>query len=291
MVSGTFEHKSFKRSYREDYIRDLEVPGMAYHIFYTFKLLCLNYKIFLPLLFVMVVLAIFLIGVADNFLNGQTVVFGSLVFLMIWLTTIFAIRHRLAGNKINFRDVLYNSMSPLLSTFVVLVVMAIQCIPIMIVVIGYSSAVETHFLDTPFYAFLFFTFAILFGLLSLYLVSGTLMAFVAVSAPGLYPIEALKTTNELMRGRKIRFILRIVLLLILITVMWIIVMFPIANLGTFMSQYEWAAKIPLVKVCGVIMSCFLAMYTACYFYVYYRWMLRFDTKKEENGERKSRKKN
>ena len=230
MANGAFKHKSFKRSYREDYVRDLEVPGMAYHVFYPFKLIFLNYKIFLPLLFVMVVVAIFLVGVADNFLNGQTVVFGSLVFLMIWLSTIFVIRHKFAGNKINFRDALFNSMSPLLSTFVVLVVAAIQCIPIMIVVIAYSSAVETHFLGTPFYAFLFFTFAALLVLLSLYLISGTLMALVAVSAPGLYPMEALKATNELMRGRKIKFILRIVLLLVLVTIMWVVVMFPIAKL-------------------------------------------------------------
>lgn len=270
---------SFKLYQRREFVRDLEVPGMAYHILYPFKLIFSNYKIFLPILFVMVAVAIFLVGVADNFLNGQTVVFGSLVFLMIWLITIFVIRHKLAGNKINFRDALYNSMSPLLSTFVVLVVAAIQCIPIMILVVAYSSAVETHFLDTPFYAFLFFTFAALLVLLSLYLLSGTLMALVAVSAPGLYPMEALKTTNELMRGRKIKFILRIILVLILITIMWVVVMFPIAKLGALMGQYEWAAKIPLVKVCGITMACFLGMYVSCYFYVYYRWMLKFEKQK------------
>ena len=32
-------HKSFKRSYREDYQRDLEVPGIMYHIFATFKII------------------------------------------------------------------------------------------------------------------------------------------------------------------------------------------------------------------------------------------------------------
>ena len=108
MASGASKHRSFKRSYREDYIRELEVPGMGYHIFYTFKLIFENYKIFLPLLFIMTVAAICLTGLASEFLNGQTVIFGSLVFLIIWLISIFVIRHKMAGNKVGIRDALYN---------------------------------------------------------------------------------------------------------------------------------------------------------------------------------------
>ena len=32
-------HKSFKRSFREDYHRDLDVPGMMYHIMATIMIL------------------------------------------------------------------------------------------------------------------------------------------------------------------------------------------------------------------------------------------------------------
>ena len=245
-----------------------------------------NWKIFLPLLFVMAVVAVLLIGLADEFLNGQTIIFGSLIFLIIWLATIFVLRQKMAGHKIGLRDTLYNAMTPLLSTFVVLFVIAIQCIPIMILVIAYSSAVETHFLDTPFYALVFLVFAGLLILLSCYLLSGTIMALVAVSAPGMYPMEALKITNELMQGRRIRFILRIILVAILVIIMWIVVMYPVSMLG----QLEWLRQIPIVKSCGIIMAGFLAIYVTVYFYTYYRWMLKFDTK-EEDGKKRSRKKN
>jgi len=105
---------------------------------------------------------------------------------------------------------------------------------------------------------------------------------VAVSAPGLYPLEALKTANELMRGRRIKFILRIILITLLVIVLWVVVMFPIASLGSDFSSF--------IKVCGTTLACFLAIYISVYFYVYYRWMLNFDTK-EENGKKRSRKKN
>ena len=47
-------HKSFRRSYREDYKRDLEVPGIMHHVFATFKIIFKNWKLFLPLLVISV---------------------------------------------------------------------------------------------------------------------------------------------------------------------------------------------------------------------------------------------
>lgn len=334
MASGVFKHKSFKRSYREDYVRDLEVPGIMYHILNSFRLIFKNWKIFLPFLVIMVILMIGFVGLMSEntyteiqnvidktaeetganigtfaksgillistvFTGGLSAnatagagVLVALLFLIIWLVTIFVIRHKLAGNQIDLRDALYNSLSPLLSTFVVFVVAVIQAIPIMLLVIAYSAAIETHFLDTPFYAFLFLAFAILMLLLSGYLLSSTIVALVAVSAPGLYPLEALKTSSEVMRGRRIRFILRIVALIIALIVMWFIVMMPLILFDLFMKQFEWTMFVPFIPICLVTMSCFSGIYVAVYFYTYYRWMLNFDTKEEnKNGKKRSRKKN
>ena len=85
--------------------------------------------------------------------------FLYILFLIIWLSTIFILRHRLAGHKIKLRDALYNAMTPLVSTFLVFIVALIQCIPIFILIIVYSAAVQTEFLSTPFYALVFFIFA------------------------------------------------------------------------------------------------------------------------------------
>ena len=337
MASGTSKtgHKSFKRSYREDYKRDLEVPGMMYHILNSFRLILKNWKIFLPLIVVMVIATILFVGLMSestyrefqtvldktaqqngagdistfaksgillvstvftgglsNNANAGAWVFVALIFLIIWLITIFILRHRMAGHTLGLRDAMYNSMSPLLSTFVVLIVAVIQCIPVMLLLISYSAAVETHFLDTPFYAFLFLVFAALMILLSGYLLSSTVMALVSVSAPGMYPLEALKTASEVMAGRRIRFILRMIALIITMVVLWAIIMMPLIMFDLFMKQFEWTREIPFIPVCVVTMTCFSAIYTATYFYTYYRWVLKFDVKEEEkDAKRRSRKKN
>ena len=300
------------------------MPGMMYHILYTFKMIFKNWKLFLPFLLIMVAAAILFVGlmsentyqqfqaiidqaseesganigtfaksgillVSTAFTGGLSVessnagagIFVSLIFLIIWLVTIFIFRHVLAGQVIKLRDALYNAMTPLLSTFVVLVVAMVQCIPIILLLVAYSAAVETKFLTAPVYIIMFLVFAALMILLSFYLLSGTIMALVAVSAPGLYPLEALRTASDLMAGRRIRFILRIVALIITLVIMWAVVMMPLIMLDMALGQFEWTAQIPFIPVCLVIMTCFSGIYVAAYFYFYYRWMLKFDTEPEK----------
>ncbi|MDO4611565.1 MAG: hypothetical protein Q4B34_01765 [Candidatus Saccharibacteria bacterium] len=314
-------HKSFKRSYREDYKRGLEVPGMMYHIFATFRVIFKNWKLFVPLIIIAVVAGISFVGLMSeaSYQQFQTVldettaaaetgdigpvataglllistvttgglsgeaseaaaVFAVLIFLLLWLVTIYLLRHRLAGHKVKLRDGLYNAGAPLISTLLVFAVAVIQCIPIFLLIIVYSAAVQTDFLATPFYALIFFIFAALMVLLSGYLLSSTLMAMVAVSAPGLYPMRALNTASDLMAGRRIKFILRIIVLLIALAITWVAVMLPIIMIDLWLKQFEWISQVPVVPVCLLAMTCFTGIYLAAYFYLYYRWMLNYEEK-------------
>ena len=310
-------HKSFKRSYHEDYHRDLNVPGIMYHIMASFRMIFKNWKLFLPLLIIAVVLNVIFVGimsessyvqfqdimdqtsvevtggdigsvakaglllistVTSGGLSGESsenpVVFGVLIFLIIWLTTIFLLRHLLAGHKVKLRDGLYNAMTPLISSFIVFAVAVFQCIPIFLLIIVYSSAVQTEFLSTPFYALVFFIFAAAMILLSGYLLSSSLMAFVAVSAPGMYPFRALSVASDLMAGRRIRFIIRLVALVLTVAIVWVLVMLPLILFDMWMKQFEWTEGIPFVPICLASMTCFSAIYATVYLYMYYRWMLK-----------------
>ena len=128
----TNPHKSFRRSYREDYVRETNVPGIMYHILNTFRMIFKNWKLFLPLIIIAVVLNVVLVGIMSESsykefqtildetseevtggdignvakaglllistvttggLSGESseasIVFGVIIFLIIWLTTIF----------------------------------------------------------------------------------------------------------------------------------------------------------------------------------------------------------
>ena len=241
-------------------MRELNVPGMGQHIFETFKMFCVNWKVFVPFL----VLAGVLESLTVQLTYETTAVFTILIFLMIWLVTIFLVRHIKAGHKVTLRDGLYNAMTPLLTSLVVFVVIVIECIPIFLLIVAYSAAVRTEFLTMPFYALMFFGFAGLMLTLSGYLLSSSLIALLAVSAPGMYPIKAFVTASDLMMGRRIRFNLRLIALLLVVIVMCAVTIVPLAVL-----------KVPMevISVIAAFVGCFSAIYVTIYLYLYYRYLL------------------
>ena len=266
-------HKSFKRTYREDYLRDTDMPSIMYHILNSFHLFFKHWKLFLPLTVIAVVLSLAFVGLSGES-NEASIMVGAFIFLIIWLTTIFLLRHIMAGHKVTLRDGLYNAMTPLLSTFVVFVVAVIQCIPIFVLIILYSAAVRTDFLTMPFYALLFLMVAGLLILLSAYLLSSSLMALIAVSAPGLYPLKALSIASELMIGRRVKFVIRLIALLLTMAIMWVAIMLPLILFDRWMKTFEWAVGIPFIPICVTIMTCFSSVYLTIYLYTYYRWLLK-----------------
>lgn len=313
-------HKSFRRSYREDYTRKLEVPGLIAHAVATLKAIFKNWKIFLGLLIITIILNIVLVGLMNeatyrqfeevldqtNYelaggkisnvlkatlimistittggLSGDSsesaVVFSVLIFLMVWLCTIYILRHRFAGHAIKLRDALYNSMSPLISTLVVFLIILVQCIPLFILLIVYATAVTTDFLATPFYALVFFIFASAMILLSGYLLSSSIVALTAVSAPGLYPFHALRTASDLMAGRRVRFIIRLIFLFLSLLFIWVVVTIPLILLDFWLkASFDWLAGFPFIPLVLLTMTCFTMFYLTTYLYLYYRWMLNYD---------------
>lgn len=200
-----------------------------------------------------------------------------ILFLVTWLVTIYLVRQRLAGHKLKLRDGLYNALAPFISTLLVVAVMFIEAIPLMIVVITYSAAVATNFLATPFYALIYFIFAALLSLLSIYLLSSSLIGLIAVSAPGLYPMVAVRTASELLAGRRIKFIIRIFYLFFVLVVIWVLVMLPLIALDLVLKQALPALQgVPVVSFELLFMTCFSTVYATIYLYLFYRRLLDYD---------------
>ena len=215
-------------------------------------------------------------GLSTGMSEAQQI-FSVLLFIIIWLVVIYLLRHLLAGHRPKFRDGLYNALSPLISTLVVFAVIFVEAIPIMIVVITYSSAVKTNFLSTPFYALIYVIFAALLIILSVYLISSSLIALVAVSAPGLYPFVALRTASDLLAGRRIKFIGRLIYLVIVIAIIWVVIMTPLIALDLWLkSVFDWLTGIPIVSIELLIMTCFTTVYITTYLYLFYRRLLDYE---------------
>lgn len=218
-------------------------------------------------------------GGLDTGMGEAQMVFMIFLFLVMWLVTIYLLRHFMAGGKPKLRDGLYNALAPLIPTLLIFVVIFIQLIPLMLVMITYSAAVTTGFLSTPFYALVYFLFAAVMVLITLYLLSSSLMALVAVSAPGMYPMKALFAASDLMAGRRTKLIIRVIYLLIVAGLIYAVVMTPIILLDLLLkSAWDWMYGIPVVPFCLLAVTCFVFVYATAYLYRYYRYLIDYQEK-------------
>lgn len=310
-------HHSFKRSYREDYVRGLQVPGLVAHAMSTLKILFKNWRLFGLLILVVVAMNILFVGLMSEetyqtvqdsidessevlqygeigrvaksgLLLISTVTTGGLtkgmtevqqVFAFLFgsitiLVTIYLLRHLLAGNRPRLRDGLYNALTPLISTMLVLLLVFVHMIPIFIFTIVYSTAIATDFLSQPLYAFLFWLFGSLLILLSAYLLPGSILAICATTVPGIYPMQAVHATTDLIQGRRTKFIIRLAFGLLFVAVIWVIVMLPLIWLDLVLKQnIEWLEGVPFVSFLLQIMTTFTIVYFTSYVYLFYRRML------------------
>lgn len=105
------------------------------------------------------------------------------------------------------------------------------------------------------------------------------MALVAVTAPGVYPMTALFAASDLMAGRRLKMILRIIYLIFVIAIVYIITMLPIILLDLwFKSMWSWIAGWPIVPFFLLVVTCFVFIYATTYIYLYYRWLLDYKEK-------------
>jgi len=217
-------------------------------------------------------------GISQNLTEVQQV-YAGIITLITWMTSIWLLRNILAGHKVKVRDGLYSSGSPIVSTFVVVLVFIIQLLPIALALIGYAAAAATGLLAGGVEAMLFWTVAGLLAMISLYWISSTFFALVIVTLPGMYPFQALKTAGDLVIGRRLRIIFRLIWMFVTVAVVWAVVMIPIIMLDSWIKglwpAITWVPTVPLVLL---TLGAFTIIWISSYIYMLYRKVVADDAK-------------
>jgi len=204
-----------------------------------------------------------------------TVILG----LMIWLVTVWLLRNLLAGHKVRLRDGVYSAGAPIISTFLVGLLMIVQLLPLGLAVIGYSAASASGLLVGGVEAMLFWFAAALLTIMSLYWITSTFFAMIIITLPGMYPMKALRTAGDMVVGRRLRILLRVMWMLLCIAGAWLIVLIPSILLDSgikrLWTQIEWIPVIPFVLLVLGVVS---VIWSASYIYLLYRRVVDDDAK-------------
>lgn len=211
-------------------------------------------------------------------MTGEQQIYSILFSLLVWLTVIWLLRQFMAGNAVKLRDGLYSAGAPLIPIVLMSLVLAVQLIPIAIAAIGYSSAQASGLLDGGVEAMLFWIAALLATVLSLYWTTATFFAMVMVTLPGTYPLAALRAAGDMVVGRRMRLLLRLLWMIALIAVVWAVVLIPVILIDGAIKRWipvvEWLPVVPVVLLSLGVAS---MIWSSAYVYVLYRKVIEDDS--------------
>jgi len=216
-------------------------------------------------------------GMSTNLSESQQV-YAGLITLLTWLTTVWLLRNLLAGQKVKLRDGIYNSGAPIVSTFLVSLVIFVQLIPMALALIGIGAATASGLLSGGVEAMLFCIVIGLLFVISIYFVIGTLLALVIVTLPGMYPMRAIKISGDLVIGRRVRILLRLLWMAFIELLTWALIMIPIILLDNWLAGiWAFVKNVPVVPVFMLLLSTLTIVWTASYIYLLYRKVVDDET--------------
>jgi hypothetical protein len=215
-------------------------------------------------------------GLSQSLTDVQQI-YAGIITLLTWLTSVWLLRNIMAGHKVKVRDGLYSAGAPILSTFMVALLIIVQLLPMALALIGYSAAVSTGLLAGGVEAMLFWIAAGLLSMLSLYWITSTVFALIIVTLPGMYPYQAVKTAGDLVVGRRLRILLRFLWAALTVVIAWAVVMIPVILFDSWVKDV-WSAIswLPIVPVVLLGLSALTIVWVSSYVYLLYRKVVSDD---------------
>jgi len=310
-------HRSFKRTRRRDYVRSLKLPGYWSFTAYVWLALWRSKKTFISLAALYAVVAAVLgavtsqatyqeinnmvkdsVGAAsqgawDAIFQSAALLVTTLaspegvspeaqvllvvVGLLVWLTTLWLLRDIMAGRKPKLRDGLYSAGSPLVATAVLAFVAALQMVPFALVMLAFSGLSAVGLLDEGLAMMLFGLFAVLIVTLILYWMTATILALVIIALPGMYPLHAMKIAGDVVVGRRLRILYRLLWLGLTIVLAWVLVLGLTVTLDSGLKNL-WPAisGLPIVPFMAAVMSSVSLVWSSAYIYLLYRKVIADD---------------
>ena len=218
------------------------------------------------------------VGVTETPTEAQQV-YIVLLGLLVWLTTVWLLRNRLAGHKVKLRDGLYNAGAPIIPLFLIVLVILVQLIPVLVTVIGYEAATSTGLLNSGVEAMLFWFAAVFMGILSVYWITSSIFALIISTLPGMYPMKALRSAGDLVFGRRTRILLRWTWMFAVVALTWAVILIPLILVDQWLkSIWDAFSGVPVVPFVLAVLATVSIIWISNYVYLLYRKVVDGSTK-------------
>lgn len=193
-----------------------------------------------------------LFGIAAASLTGLGVIVGSsandasvqassgyqlVLFIVGSLAIIWTLRQVQAGVRVGLRETYYKSMAPLVPFFCVLVIMAVQLLPLIIanfifgiVVIG---GIAVYLIEKVLWMILVFLLIIW----TFYMLANSFIALYIATLPDITPWQAITSAQKLVEHRRWTVLRKLLFLPLLVAFVYIVVMLPVITFIPTIAEY------------------------------------------------------
>lgn len=209
--------------------------------------------------------------VSPGQMTSEQQIYLSLAAILMWLTTVWLLRSLMAGGHPRVRDGLYSAGSPLVSMALVAIIAVVQLIPVGLIALVYAGLSTAGILEEGLGMMIFWMLTLLVVTLVLYWMTSTFLAMVIITLPGMYPMRALKAAGDLVVGRRLRILYRVLWGVFITVIAWAGVMIPIILLDTGVKNLLPAIKgIPFVPLVAAFLGAVTVVWISSYIYMLYR---------------------
>ncbi|RWZ82039.1 MAG: hypothetical protein EOT04_00175 [Candidatus Chaera renei] len=194
---------------------------------------------------------------------------GSLLTLIFVLSLVWAARYASAGKNPTVRQALYNSPRPLIAVLLIILVMTLQSLPGLLgaLILSYTLGQPGGLSGAE--AMMFALAAGLMVVLTVYWLLQSFMALVIVTLPNTYPVAALRLAKQLVMGRRLMLLRRLLVAALWFAVAWTAAAVPLALLG---AKLNGPIALTVPALLGALDGLGLVLSTI-YFYKLYRQLL------------------
>lgn len=203
-----------------------------------------------------------LVGSAGNSSSQTAGAYQIMLAIIASLAIIWALRTSLSGAAARIRDAYYQGMYPLVQFILVLVVVALQLLPLAIGSTIYAlvinNGIAAHTSEQIFWGAIFAVSAFT----TFYMLTSSLFALYIVTLPDMTPMKALRSARSLVRHRRLAVLRKLLWLPIALLLAAALIMVPIIMLLTPLARWIFFV---------LTMSALTAVHA--YMYTFYRELL------------------
>jgi len=184
---------------------------------------------------------VYLLGTSGSGNTATSGVYQSMLLIVCSLAFIWALRQALAKHAVRIRDSFYQGMYPLVPFLLLFLVIGLQLLPLAIGGGLYSTVISNgiavHAYEKAFWLLLFIALA----LWSLRMITSSVFAVYIVTLPDMTPLKALRSSKQLVYGRRLLIWRKLIFLPIILLILAALIEFPLIMFVTSLAAWVFFA--------------------------------------------------